>query len=180
MNTDLTNFRAWYVNTLELLYPVRDAGIAVLMVSTPLLERYLRQKNGRTPEQPLDDGCMGTLRRVFPVLPDNATAWRFWQVYRNGLLHQATLSLRTRAGAALPSSELTHDITRPIELRPDGSFVLQPVLFSKRVTDIVEADFAAFAGAGTPAPKLPEVVAYCGRSVAGIAIPPITLSTKGG
>lgn len=90
------------------------------------------------------------------MLPDIATAWRFWHVYRNGFLHQATLSLRTRAGARLPSSELTHDITEPIQLRPDGGFALQPVLFSKLVTETIEVDFVPFAGTGTPAPKLPK------------------------
>jgi hypothetical protein len=83
-----------------------------------------------------------------------------------------------RAGTALPFGELTHDITQPIEVRPDGSFVLQPVLFSSRVTETIEADFAIFAGAGTPAPKLPEVVAYVSGST-GIGIPPITLGTRG-
>jgi len=48
----------------------------VLMISMPLLERYLRQKNGRTPEQQLDDACMSTLCDIFPVLPDAATGWR--------------------------------------------------------------------------------------------------------
>ncbi len=43
MNTDLANFRAWYVDTLNQLYPRRESGIAVLMLSFPLLERYLRQ-----------------------------------------------------------------------------------------------------------------------------------------
>jgi hypothetical protein len=48
-NNDQQNFQAWYVNILESLYDNRAAGIAVLMISTPLLERYLRQKNGRSP-----------------------------------------------------------------------------------------------------------------------------------
>jgi len=180
MNTDLRRFRAWYVKTLESLYPVRDAGIPVLMISMPLLERYLRQKNRRTPEQLLDDACMDTLHSIFPALPDTPTAWHFWQVYRNGFLHQATLSLRTRGGAALPSGELTHDIAQPIDVKTDGSFVLQPVLFSTRVTETIEADFATFVDAGTPAPKLPKVVAYVGPSAGGAAVPPIMLGTRGG
>jgi len=48
VTNDLKNFRDWYVKTLESLYPERDAGIAVLMISMPLLERYLRQRNSRT------------------------------------------------------------------------------------------------------------------------------------
>ena len=49
-----------------------------------------------------------------------------------------------------------------------------------RVTETIEADFTAFVGAGTPAPKLPKVVAYVGSSTSEIPIPPIALSTKGG
>jgi hypothetical protein len=180
MTEHLRHFRAWYVKTLESLYPVRDAGIAILMISTPLLERYLRQKNKRTPDDQLNDACMDTLRSIFSVLPDRAAAWRFWQIYRNGFLHQATLSLRTRAGTALPSSELTHDIAQPLAVRADGSFVLQPVLFSRRVVETIEGDFATFVGAGTPAPRLPEVVAYVCASSPGLIVPPITLSTRGG
>ena len=57
--------------------------------------------------------------------------------------------------------------------------MLQPVLFSKLVIKAIEANLTTFVGAGTPAPKLPEVVAYVSPS-AGITVPPITLGTKGG
>jgi hypothetical protein len=43
--SDLDNFKAWYVDVLTPLYPHRNAGIAVFMLSLPLEERYLRQKN---------------------------------------------------------------------------------------------------------------------------------------
>jgi hypothetical protein len=172
MDKDLENFRAWYVKILESLYPTRDAGIAALMITMPLLERYLRQKNGRTPEQELDGACMETLRAIFPALPDVATARSFWAVYRHGFLHQATLSLRTRRGAALPPGSLTHDTSVPIAIAADGSFELHPVFFSREVVAAIERDFAVFVGVGTPAPKLPEVVVT--------PTVPVKLSTKGG
>ncbi len=158
MSDDLQNFRAWYVAALESLYPSRDAGIATLMISLPLLERYLRQRTGLTPEQSLDDRCMDTLRTIFPEIPDADTARSFWAVYRNGFLHQATLSQRTRRGNALPEGSLTHDVELAVTVQPDGSFVLHPVLFSRRVVLAIESDFLVFAAVGTTAPQLPRVV----------------------
>lgn len=78
MSTDLANFRAWYVDTLNQLYPRRESGIAVLMLSFPLLERYLRQN---------------------------------------------------------------------IAVGIDGSFWVHPVLFSQRVIQAIERNFAVFSGA---------------------------------
>ena len=84
MSTDLHNFRAWYVKTLDSLYPTRDAGIAVLMISMPLLERYLRRKNKIAQEAPLNQSAWDGLKTIFPSLPDPDTARQFWSVYRNG------------------------------------------------------------------------------------------------
>jgi hypothetical protein len=95
---------------------------------------------------------MTTFRGVFLALPDDATARHFWNVYRNGFLHQATLSLKTSKGNALPVASLTHDVPVPVTIEADGSFVIQPVLFSRRVVQTIEANFNTFAGVGTPAP----------------------------
>jgi len=173
MDNHLTNFRAWYVKVLEGLYPRRDAGIAILMISFPLLERYLRQANGLNSEQNLDDKCMGTLRVVFPALLDIPTAWNFWRVYRNGFLHQATLSLHARKGVSLPAGSLTHDVASPVTINSDGSLVLHPRLFSQHVVRTIEAEFATFAGSGAAIPQLPQVVAIV--NPLGV----IALNTKG-
>ena len=55
MSTHRANFDAWYKEVLDLLYPRRDAGFAILLVAFPLLERYLRQKTGLTSDQNLSD-----------------------------------------------------------------------------------------------------------------------------
>ncbi len=117
MDTDLKNFRAWYAQILEKLYPDPNAGMAVLMLSMPLLERYLRNKVGCAPGQDLNDAWHDGLLRIFPVLTDRATARKFWSVFRHGFLHQVTLSLKTRRGRLpLPAGELTHDIDPPIRV----------------------------------------------------------------
>jgi hypothetical protein len=167
MDNDLTNFRAWYSQTLEKMYPDRNAGIAVLMISMPLLERYLRSKVGCAPDQPLSDAWHDGLREIFPALANGVVAKKFWSVFRHGFLHQATLSLKTMGGTPLPPGELTHDIDEPILVQADGSFVLHPVLFSKRVIATIEANFATFVGAGTESPKLARV-ASAGSNTAAI------------
>lgn len=179
MSTDLTNFRSWYADTLALLAPHRDCGIAMFMITLPLLERYLRQKNGRRPAENLNDSCMATLRGLFPTLINNPAAWQFWNVYRNGFLHQATLSLQSKSGTELPTGWLSHDKPRPLLVESDGSFWVNPVLFSEVVVQTIESDFAVFSGASTPAPPLPTVIAHVAPDT-GEAIPPVYLGTKGG
>lgn len=179
MDQDRKNFQAWYADTLELLYPKGDAGIAVFMIAFPLLERYLRQVNKLAPDDGMNAGCWRTLCSLFPTLSSDETAKEFWTVCRHGFLHQATMSLRAKDGGALPAASLTHDIViDPVTLNRNGSFVIHPVLFSKLVIRTIEKDFAAFAGAGTPAPLLPKIVATVSSSDE-IHVPSINLGTRG-
>ncbi len=179
MDQDRKNFQAWYADALELLYPKRDAGIAVFMIAFPLLERYLRQVNHRAPDEELDAGCWRTLRALFPTLPSDEAAKDFWTVCRQGFLRQAAMSLRAKDGGALPAAALTNDIViDPVTLNRNGGFVIHPVLFSKLVVRTIEKDFAAFAGAGAAAPPLPQIVATAASSDE-ILVPSINLSTRG-
>jgi hypothetical protein len=175
MDEELQNFRAWYASVLASLYPNRDAGIAVLMISLALLERYLRQKTLRTPADNVDEACMRELCAIFPVLGTVDVARHFWDIYRNGFLHQVTLSRQKPSGKALPDGSLTHDIAEAIKLEPDGSLCVHPVLFSKQVVDTIERDFAAFAGPGAGAPALPKV-----ERRDPVTIPSSYLGTRGG
>jgi hypothetical protein len=155
MPTDKENFQFWFVDVLERLHNERSAGIASLMVTLPLLERYMRLKNGLGPNDPIKNG-MGTLRTLFPVFTTDAHAYEFWTVYRHGFLHQATLSDVARNGSGLPKGWLSQDLGTPVEVATDGSFRLDPVSFSRRVIKTIEADFAIFVGAGTAAPALAD------------------------
>lgn len=157
MDEDWTNFKAWYADVLAALYPNRNGGIAVLMLSLPLAERYLRQKNKVGPEETLNDACMTSLVAILPALRDVATARQFWAVYRHGFLHQATLSAVARGGASLPVGWLTHDTGEPFEIRRDGSFQVHPVLLSEEIVRVIKADFAVFAGTTAGAPPLARV-----------------------
>lgn len=154
---DRENFKAWYADVLAGLYRNRRAGIAAVMISLPLAERYLRQKRNVGPDASLTDDCMTDLVTMFPALRDVPTARQFWNVYRHGFLHQATLLTSAHGGTALPVGWLTHDTHHAVEIRPDGSFCIHPVLFSKEIVRRIEGEFHVFAGVAAGAPRLPNV-----------------------
>lgn len=156
MSTHRTNFDAWYKRVLDLLYPHRDAGFAILLIAFPLLERYLRQKTALRFDQPLTDAFFDELTRLFPALKASATARNFWQIYRNGLLHEITLSRQTRSGTPMPVGWLSYD--KPlITIESDGSMWINPVDFAQHVVATIEADFTTFEGTSPPSTPLPTV-----------------------
>lgn len=159
MDTDYQNYKAWYADFLPKLYPDRNAGFAILMVVFPLLERYLRQKNGLSPADTLNDSCMDGLCNIFPVLSDRQKARNFWNVYRNGILHQVTLSRQNRSGSSLPTGWLSHDKKVSIIIEPNGSFWIHPVLFSKQILKMIDEDFGTFKGISATSTRLPTIKA---------------------
>ncbi len=156
MNTHRKNFKAWYADVLNSLYPSRDAGFAVLMIAFPLLERYLRQKLQLPPQATLQDAFYDELTKVFPQLSNRATAKNFWQVYRNGILHEVTLSKQNRSGTQMPVGWLSHD-KAIVSIESDGSFWIHPVLFSQHVVRTIETNFSVFEGAAISQSPLPTV-----------------------
>jgi hypothetical protein len=68
MTSNFDNFKLWYVQILGGLYEKRDAGIAVLMISLPLLERCLRRKHKLPPVDNITDAAMAGLCAMFPAL----------------------------------------------------------------------------------------------------------------
>ena len=68
MTTNFDNYKTWYVQILDDLSGKRDAGIAVLIISLPLLERYLRRKHKLAPEDNMTDAAMNGLCAMFPSL----------------------------------------------------------------------------------------------------------------
>lgn len=140
----LHQFRKWYVEILEGLYPDRDAGFAILMTVFPLLERYLRGKLSLPLGGSIGKKGKAELVELFPELKTTQVAGEFWEVFRHGLLHQVTLFNKNRGGDNLRASRITHDIPIPVAIESDGSFTLQPVLFAKEVIGLILADFDTF------------------------------------
>lgn len=155
MSEHFDNFKSWYISTLERLYQHRDAGFAILMITFPLLERYLRKKVKLSPADNLSDLFFMELVLLFPVLSDISTARNFWQVYRNGLLHEVTLSRQNRSGHDMPIGWVSHD--KPMVSIEDGSFWIHPVDFTKTVIEIIQSDFSTFEGIDESLSHLPAV-----------------------
>ena len=139
--TSRENFRAWFTSQINKLIPDREAGLVMVMIVFPLLERYLRRQTRAKPKSPL---FVTGLLKVLPELRTIEAAKKFWWNYRDGLLHNVTMS---RA-----SHGLTHD-TAIVTVEANGKVWLNPILFAQRVLDVIEADFEVFVG-GQPLPRV--------------------------
>lgn len=146
--TNRENFQSWFAGFLRPLCDNPAAGFIVTLVSFPLLERYLRQAARSEPNSPR---FIVELRRVFHELLSDVDARAFWTTYRHGLLHNVTMFRETHG--------LTHDCPHAIEIQSDGKVWLNPALFSRRVVETIEGDFATFEGGSPPLPSV-----YYGRA----------------
>jgi len=66
MSENLDNFSKWFKNPLSRLHKNTDAGFIILIVSLPLLERYLREKTGNFENPTLDDKFYDEFVNLFP------------------------------------------------------------------------------------------------------------------
>jgi lipoate-protein ligase A len=149
MGDNYDNFIKWFKEPVRDLYKNHDAGFIILMGSLPLLERYLRQKSGLFERWKLNGEFFDAFRDIFPQVKSRKSAERFWRIYRNGLLHQATLSLKTEKGEIKILEASVHNDAQEIEA--DGQvFKVSPIKFSKKVIQTIESDFATFEGASSP------------------------------
>jgi hypothetical protein len=149
------NFKSWYVDILEGLYPDREAGFVILMVAFPLLERYLREKSA-VHEGNLDFRFYQELLHVFPELKSDDVARQFWKVYRNSLLHQVTTCDKKYN---LPAGWLSNDFAT-IEIDESGNFMVHPAKFAKHVVVKIENDFITFEGCHSVNHPLPVIRAF--------------------
>jgi hypothetical protein len=147
MNTHKGNFKRWFSDIIKSLYKNENAGFPILMITFPLLERYLRSKSGTSASSSLGEPFYDELVNLFPVLKDTKIANEFWQIYRNGILHQATLSQRNRKDIKMPDGWLSGD-KKDIEIDSRGTFWVNPVEFAKQVIDAIDKDFVNFEARG--------------------------------
>lgn len=181
MNTNKDNFNLWFRDILKLLYDKENAGFPILMITFPLLERYLRSKSGLSYDDNLDPCFYDQLVKLFPELKDNKNATLFWNVYRNGILHQSTLSEKDRKGKTMPSGGLTSNIKESIEIDSNDDFSVNPVKFAKKVITTIDKDFSTFEALGVSTPKLATIQITSGgyNATCGSAqrmIPPVGFS----
>jgi hypothetical protein len=147
MSSNYDNFNAWFKDILEVLYSNRNAGFAILMVALPLLERYLREKSGIHEGNYYDnnDNFYKELAVVFPDLKCVQDAKDFWQAYRNGLLHQVTISKKRKSNINISYVGVSHDLTTIVS-KNWNYFLVNPVKLAKHVIEIIEKNFFAFEG----------------------------------
>jgi hypothetical protein len=155
MTTNQQDFQRWFKRPLEELYKNPDAGFIILMVTLPLLERYLRQRSGVGHGELRGSTFYRELLKLFPALPDESAAMAFWEVYRHGLLHQASGKLVSKKAGNFEEVSIHNNDTWPIIAFDYGAkgkiFQVHSVMFSKHVIASIEADFVSF-----EAPLSPE------------------------
>jgi hypothetical protein len=171
MSPHKDNFNLWFRKVIENIYENENAGFPLLMLTFPLLERYLRSKSEIFDSPTLGEPFFKALLNLFPVLRNTEIARKFWQVYRNGILHQATLSQRKNNDIKMPDGGLSGD-KNYIEIDQSGAFWVNPVEFAKRVIDTIDKDFSNFEARSNSnhplatAQKAPDGFnATCGESV---------------
>jgi hypothetical protein len=171
MPENLDNFKRWYSRVLESLYKDEHAGFVILMTVFPLLERYLREKSG-VHEGNLTSMFYKELCQIFPVLTDESTACNFWQVYRNGLLHQVALSQQKKGGGQMPKGWLSSEV-KMIRIESPGVFWVNPANFARKVVETIESDFSTFEACSSVNHPLPEVrfQTVCGANRLGTSGP---------
>lgn len=156
---DLSEFRRWYIDVLERLYPERDSGFAIMLITIPILERYIRCKLRIPRGGSIGEKGIQAICQLFPEPESTAAIKSVWECARHGLLHQLTFFSETRSNVQLPVVRLTHDILVAMRIEDDDSISIHPVYFSKRVVRAVLEDFATFSSnADDSISPLPEVL----------------------
>jgi hypothetical protein len=154
----LAEFKRWYADILEKMYPDRDAGFAIMLITIPILERYIRCKLDLPRGGSIGDEGINAIGQIFPEPGSSEVIESVWDATRNGLLHQLTFFSETRSKAQLPVVRLTHDTLVAIRCEDDRSISINPEHFSKRVISQVLGDFNTFSRYSedtiTPLPKV--------------------------
>jgi hypothetical protein len=157
MATNKDNFNLWFRTTIKSLYDKEHVGFPILMLTFPLLERYLRVISGLKETDRLNDIFYKNLGTKFPAVNDVETAKNFWQVYRNGLLHQATFSKRNLKNIEMPDGWLSGEISCAVKIDSDGHFWVNPVEFAEIVLDTIDKDFGNFEALGKNVSQMAQV-----------------------
>jgi hypothetical protein len=149
------NFKTWFREPLETLFPKEHAGFPIMMITLPLLERYLRSKSNIYEAPSLSEPFYIEFKRMFPVFNSHLDSEkRFWQVFRHGIMHQATLSLKINSNISMPGYGWLSGDVNVLEIK-NGDIWVNPVGFSKHVLETIEKDFANFESVGASLHPLP-------------------------
>ncbi len=134
-------FDRWFTRVFAALrqLPEGDGAIAALSIALYLYERYAVAKleaGGRKADWA---GKLLQLAADFGITSDEADA--FWNVFRNGLLHQG-MPVQLQGRSRLPKWLIAEGYSRTIELTTDTPPVLrvEPWKFVQRVIELWQGD----------------------------------------
>jgi hypothetical protein len=147
---DREAFRRRFKEPVELLIARKHSGFALMMITLPLLERFLRGRSHLKGAARLTELFHIEFFKVFPALGDVNGARAFWQCFRHGILHQATFSLKRADGAGFSGVIGFEELSgRAIALQRSGDpehivCTVDPVAFARIVLAEVESDLETF------------------------------------
>jgi len=152
---DKPRFIAWFVEPLEKLYEMK-AGFPILLISFPILERYLREVSGCA-EKNLSDSFHYCFIERFQEIESVDQSRQFWKVYRHGLVHQLTFSLQLFKGEKIPPACITFDQDEAIQVLDEGELSINPIAFSKKIITEIIRNFEKMEGMHSPNHPTPFV-----------------------
>jgi hypothetical protein len=129
-------FETWYIKPLRSLENISNGAGAFIALATScfLYERFANAKIRDEGKNPGNQAVIHQLMRDFGV--DKETATTFWNVMRNGILHQGMPKQKSRRQKLTPWRFL-HEFSCPMELhKTDGAtdeLRVQPWLFMNEV-----------------------------------------------
>jgi len=142
MTEDYYHFLQWYVEPLRMLeqLPGGQGGFIALATSCFLYERYVVAVLRSQRKKPDTSAKISQLAYDFGV--DCFTAMTFWEVMRDGILHQG-MPMRYKQSKILPKWAF-HDLYPVMSVEKiDGELWLkvQPWKFMNKVLDLWDANF---------------------------------------
>jgi hypothetical protein len=131
-------FEKWYVTPLRMLQalPCGDGGFVALATTCFLYERYVTAVIKSLPHKSKSDKDARITQFIIDFGVDEETARAFWDVIRDGLLHEGMPKQLEHGKKDLPQWAFRHDFSQPVELvKYDGKQVLkvQPWLVMEKV-----------------------------------------------
>jgi len=159
------NFKKWFEQSIDLLSTKKFAGIPILMITFPLLERLIK------------DNSENFYKKLVQIFQFKSTfeARVFWKVFRHGLLHAATFKSDFILGKNsnkkhihIDECGISESISKEIVMSQIASkktvfrfkIFVNPILFSKKVLENVYEDFGSFCQEIEDKGSLPETIAF--------------------
>ena len=150
MTQDHDRFKLWYIDPLHALenMPGGHGGFIALATACFLYERYATAVLSSQGKKA--DRATKLIQLVSDFDVDQPTAEAFWDVIRDGLLHQG-MPMQRKQGTALPRWAFSQDYP-PLALENIGGEIwlkVQPWKFTNKVLSLYDSNFTLLAQSGS-------------------------------